>query len=215
MSGFEKLIYIIRDPRDILVSLSNYAFTPYRLKYFPHNEKNPETYIKNRLGNCAFDWLNHVCHYLKHGKQLSIYFVFYERLLSNFNIELKRMLNHLGVSLSEKAIEEIKREVSFETMKKQNKDHLRKGTYGQWVDVLTDAQVKQISELTGPLLKFLGYALTKKEQLSSPLPQLPKEYNSRTIDQILAQGNRAYQILKAKRLVGKIRTKIRAKGIPV
>ena len=205
---FEKLLYIIRDPRDILVSLSRYAFTPYRMKHFRTSETNPENYIKNHLEEIVLSWLNHTIGYLKHGKRLGIYFVFYERLLTDFETELKLMLDYLDVPLSDKYIQEIKKEVAFDTMKKKSSDHLRKGEYGRWTEVLPTAQTKRVAQLVGPLLELFGYALTKKEQSSCPLPLLPKEISAQKLEQILVRGNRLGKLFKTKKLVARVKTKL-------
>ena len=46
---FDKVIYIIRDPRDVAVSMSQWVFTPYFVKYYPpHYEKRPTSYLKHK-----------------------------------------------------------------------------------------------------------------------------------------------------------------------
>ncbi|NEP90053.1 MAG: sulfotransferase domain-containing protein [Okeania sp. SIO2C2] len=175
MQKFDKVIYIIRDPRDVSISWSNFVFTPYVRRYFPFftvDETDPETYLNNNLKTIVSDWMNHVGGYLKHQKYLHIHFVFYERLLDNFDRELEKILEYLEIDLDEKAKGEIQEKVSFNYMKKDSQNHLIKGKLGQWVEILTDAQKEKVLEITTPLLKLLNYPLNN--QIDS-LPELPEK----------------------------------------
>ncbi|MGD1698810.1 sulfotransferase domain-containing protein [Dapis sp. BLCC M229] len=172
---FDKLIYIIRDPRDILISWSNFVFSPYMQRYYPFlivDETNPESYLNKNMKTIVSDWMNHVGAYLKHHKDLNIYFVFYERLVDNFERELDKILEYLEIQLDEKARGDIKEKVSFNNMKKDSPNHIRKGKLGQWVDILTDAQKEEVLEMATPLLKLLNYPLNS--QIDS-LPELPEK----------------------------------------
>ncbi|NEP90054.1 MAG: sulfotransferase domain-containing protein [Okeania sp. SIO2C2] len=173
MQKFDKVIYIVREPRDILISWSNYVFSSYMQKYYPFftvDETNPETYLNNHLNTIVSDWMNHVGAYLKHQKDLKIHFVFYERLLHDFGRELEKILEYLGIELDEKARGEIKEKVSFNHMKKESPNHLRKGKLGQWVDILTDSQKEEVLGIANPLLKLLNYPLNNQ---TDSLPELP------------------------------------------
>ena len=170
---FDKLIYIVRDPRDVSISWSNFVFSPYMQRYYPFlivDETNPETYLNNNLTTIVSDWMNHVGGYLKHQKDLNIYFVFYERLLHDFDRELEKILEYLGIDLDDKARGDIQEKVSFNNMKKDSPNHIRKGKLGQWVELLTDAQKEKVLEITTPLLNLLNYPLNN--QIDS-LPELP------------------------------------------
>ena len=140
---FDKVIYIVRDPRDVSISWSNFVFSHYVRRYFPYftvDETDSATYLNKNLTTIISDWSNHVGGYLKHQKDLNIYFVFYERLLYDFDHELEKILEYLEVDLDEKARGEIKEKVSVNNMKKDSPNHIRKGKSGQWLDIYTDAQ---------------------------------------------------------------------------
>ncbi|MGB3508667.1 MAG: sulfotransferase domain-containing protein [Microcoleaceae cyanobacterium] len=181
MQKFDKVIYIIRDPRDVSISWSNFVFTPYVRRYFPFftvDETNPETYLNKNMKTIVSDWMNHVGGYLKHQKDLNIHFVFYERLLHDFDRELEKILEYLGIELDEKAIDEIKEKVSLSSMKKESPNHIRKGKLGQWVDILTDAQKEEALQIATPLLKLLNYPLNNHIDTLPELPEkLPENIN--------------------------------------
>ena len=173
MQKFDKVIYIIRDPRDVSISWSNFVFTYYMQRYYPFlivDETNAETYLNNNLTTIVFDWMNHVGGYLKHQKDLNIHFVFYERLLDNFDRELEEILEYLEIELDAKARGEIQEKVSFNQMKKESPDHIIKGKLGQWVDILTDSQKEEVLGMANILLKLLNYPLNNQ---TDSLPELP------------------------------------------
>ncbi|NJM16702.1 MAG: sulfotransferase domain-containing protein, partial [Bacteroidales bacterium] len=33
---FDKIVYIVRDPRDVALSMARFQFTPYMQTYYPH-----------------------------------------------------------------------------------------------------------------------------------------------------------------------------------
>ncbi|NES03891.1 MAG: sulfotransferase domain-containing protein [Okeania sp. SIO2F4] len=176
MQKFDKIIYIVRDPRDVSISWSNFVFTPYVRRYFPFftvDETNPEIYLNKNLTTIVSDWMNHVGGYLKHQKDLNIHFVFYERLLHDFDRELEKILEYLEIELDDAARGEIKEKVSFNNMRKDSPNHIRKGKLGQWVDILSDAQKEEVLEMATPLLKLLNYPLNS--QIDS-LPELPEKF---------------------------------------
>ncbi len=145
-------------------------------RYYPFlivDQTNPETYLNKNLTTIVSDWMNHVGGYLKHQKDLNIHFVFYERLLHDFDRELEKILAYLGIDLDVKARGEIKEKVSFNNMKKDSPNHIRKGNLGQWVEILTDAQKEEVLEMATPLLKLLNYPLDS--QIDS-LPEFPEKF---------------------------------------
>lgn len=161
LSKFDKTVYIIRDPRDVAISYSKFAFTEHKLKNgLPHYEQNPEAYLENRLEEMTRQWVSHVGGYLKYQSELNIYPVFYERLLHSFDSELEKLLAYLQIELSPSAIAEIKHQVTFKTMKQQSPKHLRKGSSGQWQGTLSDRQKEQVEQVAAPMLKLLGYSTT-------------------------------------------------------
>lgn len=205
LTKFDKIIYIVRDPRDIAISMSRYSFTPYRMKYFPHSEPNPASFLAKHLAETVFQWVRHVGGYLIHKNALKMYVIFYERLLYDFDSEIAKLLDYLEINVSPQVLDTLKDEVSFSTMKEQNPNHLRKGEYGEWRDVLSKNQVRLTSRIAGPMLKFLNYPLGRKEessdQMSLNLPSLPAHFDKKTVNKILAHASKNVFIEKAKRKV--------------
>ena len=175
---FNKIIYVLRDPRDVAISWSNFVFGPYMQRYYPFvasNEINPQTYLDSHLIEIVSDWVNHVGGYLQFQEEFGIYFVFYERLLHDFDEELQKLSSYLELELKEPVFEEIKNQVNFNTMKKNNPKHLRKGRQGQWLDLLSEEQNQKVLDLAKPLLQFLNYPIIEEEKLPQLTNKLPKQ----------------------------------------
>ena len=168
---FNKIVYIIRDPRDVAISYSKYCFTEHKLKnHPPHYEKNPESYLENRLDVMLRNWVNHVGDYLKYKEQVSIYPIFYERFLNDIDSELPRLLDYLEIELDRNAINQIKLDVSFDSMKKQSPKHLRKGKSAQWRQVFTSKQKAKAERIAGKMMELLNYPISEAEE---SLPSIP------------------------------------------
>lgn len=201
LSKFDKIVYIIRDPRDVAISMSRFAFTPYQLKYYPHPIPDPDTYLQKRFPDELSQWVRHVGGYLKEKERLNIHFVFYERLLSAYESEMKQLLNYLGLTLSTSVIEQIKNEVNFKSMKEKNPHHLRKGEAGGWRATLTPSQKKLVLKLARPMLSLLNYPIQEQE---SRIPSLPSDIDLQTIDNILSSVQKQMFLIRLKRKVSKM-----------
>lgn len=181
---FNKIIYIIRDPRDVAISYSNFIFGDYMRRYYPFftfHDDNPQEYLNNHLTEIVADWINHVSGYLKHQNEFAIHIIFYERLLENFEQELHQLLNYLEIKISPQDIDDIKNKVDFNTMKQQSPNHLRKGKTAQWLEIFSPSQNQQVLNLAQPLLEVLNYPLKLKDEKS--LPKLPNQLPQELISQ--------------------------------
>ena len=202
---FNKIIYIIRDPRDVAISYSKFAFTEHKLKNgSPHYEQNPESYLANRIEEMTRQWVQHVGGYLKYQTELNIYPIFYERLLHDFDRELAQLLAYLEIELDAAKIVQIKRNVAFKTMKQQSPKHLRKGSSGQWQEKLSSRQKQKIERVAAPMLDLLGYSLNERT-----IPYLPEQINQEVLNHAIATSKRSsldqvqrfYQFLNSQRTI--------------
>jgi len=154
---FDKIVYIVRDPRDVLISWANFWFTPYRKKFTPIFVETPEQQLENHLVSRMDIWQKEVLNYLMVSQECNIYVLFYENLLADFQQELSGLLNYLEIDLDEAAREVIEHNTSFNEMKKTSPHHLRKGASYKWVSKLSDEQKKRSLRIAGDLIELLGY----------------------------------------------------------
>ena len=171
---FDRIVYILRDPRDAAISAAKYVFTPFMQEQHPGGERTSEEYLDHRFAELIFAWVQHVGGYLLRQEEYGIYVIFYERLLADLEGELQALLAYLGVSLPPEEITAIQDAVTFTTMKQKSPHHVRKGQAGGWVDALSPAQKAQAQKIAGSLMALLGYPLAegqvgKLPELSAPL----------------------------------------------
>ena len=177
----DKAVYLIRDPRDAIISMSRFAFTDYMQRYHPKNESDAAAYLENRLYSMTLSWIRHVAGYLRHAVESSIHVVFYERLLHSFDKEYETMLDYLELDLSAAKRREVADSVAFKNMRRSEPSHVRRGRSGQWQEHLTDAQIVQISRMAEPMLRLLSYPLAG-DTAAEALPSFPEATTTRTID---------------------------------
>ena len=118
---FSHIIYILRDPRDVLISNARYLYTEKMQTYRPNQHaQNPQEFIQQRHFAVVHNWVRHVGGYLKHYDRLNMHFIFYENMLADFDTELAALEDFLRVSLSDHNRQTIKDSVSFSAMHQEN-----------------------------------------------------------------------------------------------
>lgn len=160
LARFDKIVYLIRDPRDMAVSMSRFVFTPYARKYYPHQYSDPDAYLADQLENLLREWVEHVQGYLQSRSAWPMHVVFYERLRHAFEAELGGLAAHLEVDLPPSAAEEVRQATAFARMKLRSPSHVRQGESCQWAACLTSRQQQLALAVAGPLLESLHYPLT-------------------------------------------------------
>jgi aryl sulfotransferase len=171
---FDRIVYIIRDPRDAAISASKYFFTPFMREQHPNAEPDEEAFLRHRLYELVLTWIQHVGGCLLHLQEYSIHVVFYERLLQSFDSEFQSLMEYLEINLPPKQVEALKQAVQFSAMKKRSPQHVRKGQAGQWSQVLTAAQKRQVAKMASPLLALLNYPIDESE-IGKRLPEIPAD----------------------------------------
>lgn len=177
---FDNIVYIVRDPRDAAISQSHYVFTPKRTKDIDAPADSPEEFLTERLRPLVRRWVQNVGSYLEHAAAFDVYFLFYERLLTNFDAELDRLLAYLDLDLPAEARQAIKHQTSFETMQRRNADHVRRGEAYRWREALTPAQQRTAQRIAGPMLELLNYPLDPAVE-DPPLPEAPEAISPREL----------------------------------
>ncbi len=156
-SHFDKKIYIVRDPRDVMLSAAKYYCSPYMLKYFPQPITDPEEFLKQHFEELLQQWVWHVWDHLRLQKELGLHLAFFEGFKLSFQEELELLLDYLQLELTSSEKEALQEAVSFKKLKEKNPKHLKKGTSGYWMDQLSEEQIAKAEIIAGPLVDFLGY----------------------------------------------------------
>jgi hypothetical protein len=174
---YQKVIYLVRDPRDVAISLYHF-----RRKYRTIDDGYPlERYVLERFlpGDMDASWGEHVGSWL--GARRSdprFLLVRYEDLLENPVGQLQRMAHFLGIDASAdrlalavecgaadrlRKLEKIESEKWVTTRgKRQDVAFIGSAKSGGWRSNLPDVSVQQIEVAWGDLMKSLGYELSER-----------------------------------------------------
>ncbi len=179
-----RVIHIIRDGRDVAVSLIHhmwnhakseggiYDLTPEELeKRRAYREGSlvppaESLFTRERLTRIATDWSTEVGKAIQDGPALlggNYAEVRYEDLLEKPVEEARRLLTFLNVDRSEQTVKRCVKKAGFEqnTNRKQGQEdsssRSRKGVAGDWAEAFTEEDKRVFKEIAGDLLVELGY----------------------------------------------------------
>ncbi|KAK1329658.1 hypothetical protein QTO34_009840 [Cnephaeus nilssonii] len=149
-----KCVYIVRNPRDILVS--GYHF--WKAVKVTKNPDSFEGYFEWFLqGNVPFgSWFDHVGGWLQMRGKENFLFISYEELHQDRRASVEKISQFLGTKLSPEQLDSVLKNVTFQAMKDNNMSNLsllpdtlmdhskaclmRKGIVGDWENHFTVAQ---------------------------------------------------------------------------
>ena len=169
---YRKVIYLVRDPRDVVVSLYNF-----RRKYRSVDDSYPiERYVAERFlpGDLDVSWGEHVGSWLAtRMNQPGFLLVRYEDLLQDPSRELSRLAGFLGITARREALsqaierssanrlrqlEEIEHEAWVTTKgKRADVPFIAGAVAGAWKQKLPKPSVALIESAWGHLMNSLGY----------------------------------------------------------
>ena len=169
---YRKVIYVVRDPRDIAVSLYNF-----RRKYRSVDDSYPiEKYIAERFlpGDLDVSWGEHVGSWLgTRMNQPGFLLVRYEDLLQDPTRELCRVASFLGIAASTETLsraierssanrlrhlEKVEHEAWVTTKgKRADVPFIAEAVAGTWKQKLPEPSVALIESAWGHLMNSVGY----------------------------------------------------------
>ena len=166
-------IYIIRDPRDVVISYSNHLNKSIDETIKIIQKDNTITYShKNNFPVLMSRWDYHIMSWfnLKSPK----IFIQYEHMLDNTEMIIKILVKFLNehlsynITITDNSIKKIIENTNFEKLKEKEKTEgfpeasknsvfFRKGIKNQWQDILSSNQEKVISEAFYRTMKKFNY----------------------------------------------------------
>jgi hypothetical protein len=173
---YKNVIYIVRDPRDVLVSAYNFS-----LKGALIDESYPITTFVNGFvrgtRSPVGSWGENVASWLAtRGNTPRFLLLRYEDMLSDTARELGKVASFLGIQVTADRLAEVVNRSSADNMRKLEKMHgdkwtqnkhmkrkdipfVRSAAAGGWRSILPEATVAEIESAWGPLMAMLGYEL--------------------------------------------------------
>ncbi|KAL7987823.1 hypothetical protein Chor_006742 [Crotalus horridus] len=153
-----KIIYVLRNPKDILVS-------SYHFNNTNNNNKDFSTFFERFLAGkvlCGL-WLDHVEGWYAHKSNFNILFLFYEEMKKDLRSSVLKICNFLGRELTEKEVDDVVDKAALNNMKVDSRTNyrflftdkmvlrkrifLRKGTVGDWKNTMTVAQSEKFDHV--------------------------------------------------------------------
>lgn len=156
-----KVIYLIRNPRDILVS--GYFF--WIISYFVKKPESLEQYFEWFIqGNVAFgSWFDHIRGWTSMKGKENFLILSYEELKQDSRSAVQKLCHFLGKNLEPEELNSVVKNSSFEVMKENkmsnytllrgwlldqnNGSFLRKGISGDWKNYFTVAQAEVFDKI--------------------------------------------------------------------
>uniref|UniRef100_A0A672JJ29 Sulfotransferase n=1 Tax=Salarias fasciatus TaxID=181472 RepID=A0A672JJ29_SALFA len=162
-----KIVYVWRNPKDVLVSFYHFSFS----WVFLESPESFETFFQQFLDGDVYmgSWFDHIRDFFSAQDELCIHFVKYEDIG-----EVVKLCAFLGKDLSDEAINHIVEMSTFENMKtnpKANykdlvethvyvKETMRKGVAGDWKNYFTVAQNQRFDRVLKEKMSDLPLSFT-------------------------------------------------------
>ncbi|KAM4651439.1 sulfotransferase 2B1-like [Discoglossus pictus] len=165
-----KIIYVLRNPKDILVSLFHFAKIICHYKDPGSFQEYLEDFLK---GNVLYSsWFDHVKGWMKMKGDSRFFFITYEELQQDLRGSVVKICKFLGKEFDDSVIDSVVENSSFKVMK-ENKmsnyslspqefmDHtkglfMRKGISGDWKNYFTIAQSEHFDSVYQEKMKDLN-----------------------------------------------------------
>ncbi|XP_072317207.1 amine sulfotransferase-like [Eucyclogobius newberryi] len=156
-----KVIYVARNPKDVLVSSYHFHKMAMMLETPASFEDFFQKFMKGEV--MGGNWFQHIKSWFAHKDDLNMMFLTYEEMLLDLTSSVKRLADFLGIELTQDQLQNVVKHSTFNNMKKipqanyenvprELLDHhessfMRKGTIGDWKNHFTVAQNHQFDEV--------------------------------------------------------------------
>ncbi|XP_069345180.1 amine sulfotransferase-like [Eulemur rufifrons] len=158
-----KIIYIYRNPKDVMCSYFHFLNTFSVHKSADTIEAFMKQFLEGKVvGNL---WFDHIRGWYEHRNYFNIQFMMYEEMKKDLRSSVLKLCKFLGEDLSEEAVDAVVRQATFQNMKddqlanfenalyrgfgpKLQEGHfLRKGTIGDWKNHMTVQQNERFDKI--------------------------------------------------------------------
>uniref|UniRef100_A0A3B4AN13 Sulfotransferase n=1 Tax=Periophthalmus magnuspinnatus TaxID=409849 RepID=A0A3B4AN13_9GOBI len=156
-----KVIYVARNPKDILVSF--YYF--HKIAKFLETPKSFDDFFDKFMNGEVLggSWFEHIKSWYLHKDEVNMLFITYEEMIMDLTSAVKKMADFLSIELTEDEVQQVVKHSTFKNMKEMSKanykrahpnliDHkegtfMRKGTIGDWKNHFTVTQNERFDKV--------------------------------------------------------------------
>ena len=160
---YKKVIYIVRDGRDAMVSY-------YHMNKAAGVNHTIDEMIVEGKGLINTKWHIHTESWVKNPYSANIMFLKYEDLITNPLTEYKRICEFVNIKRDDTFLQDLVDACSFDTMRKREAEQnwgkgiwkekyffVRKGQAGDYVNELSESNIKHFTEESYKMLKHFNY----------------------------------------------------------
>ncbi|WP_445681336.1 sulfotransferase domain-containing protein [Radicibacter daui] len=169
----EGAIYIVRDPRDVAISLAHHAGVAIdeaigKMESPGYALSSSRDRLDVQVRQLVSDWSSNVTSWLDRGPCTPL-LIRYEEMLADPAESIRRLAAAAGQPAPEAVIDSVVRSTRFQELQQQELDNgfierpmkaerfFRAGTAGQWRRELTTDQISRIERRHGDVMERLGY----------------------------------------------------------
>nr|DBA26600.1 TPA: hypothetical protein GDO54_010841 [Pyxicephalus adspersus] len=164
-----KIIYVYRNPKDVLVSFYHFHKLYQKLEVTLEWETFLGLFLSGRVLHGS--WFDHIKGWYTHKEDYNILFMTYEELKKDLRSAVIKICNFLDIKLNDDAVDTVVDKSSFKNMKQdplanykfisekfldfEKGEFLRKGTIGDWKNRMTVAQNEKFDKVYMEKMKDL------------------------------------------------------------
>jgi aryl sulfotransferase len=172
--GARAAIYLVRDPRDVAISLAHHNNTTIDAAIALMNRTDsalcdgrmgPEAQLRQKL----LDWSGHAASWLDQ-RDIRVHLIRYEDLKADAATQFGRALAFAGYDADRAEIEQAVRHADFSALQRREREEgfaerkpgakpfFRAGRAGEWREILTPEQRTRMEDAHAAMMDRLGYA---------------------------------------------------------
>ncbi|XP_019946652.1 amine sulfotransferase-like isoform X2 [Paralichthys olivaceus] len=156
-----KVIYVARNPKDVLVSYYHFHKVANMLETPRDFNDFFDKFLRGDVFGCC--WFDHVKIYHSHKDDMNMLFITYEEMIQDLQSAVRRICSFLGKELTDEQLANVVKHSTFNNMKRiphanyeqvpgdllnhHQGTFMRKGTIGDWKNHFTVAQNERFDEV--------------------------------------------------------------------
>jgi Sulfotransferase domain len=178
---YKKIVYIVRDPRDVLISYYEFQLKRRVISENISLEDFVPRFMESEIEPKTGSWRDHVVSWTAtRGSQKNFLLLRYEDMLADTQKESTKIAAFLGLDSSPERIARAVALSSADRMRKlekeqsrqwketketrQDKPFVRKAASGGWKTILSEKSVAQIESAWGDAMRSAGYKLVTADE---------------------------------------------------